>query len=542
MAEIPNQPDPNEATEAKLCAYLDGQLSPTERAEIEEYLKNYPQHRQTLKDLAATRQVLQTLPRETAPPEVSEAFHGHMERSMLLDGPTNIDSMVRMNHWPQVALAAAIVVLAVGLGIVVYIILPGPVQKYSVAPPPPATLPAPTIAAVPSHAIEPEKPELGPAVVAAIPTKAMDEKSKTPAPPPQSLASVAGTSLAEDQRKKENNASTALLGLEDGSLDKTITDRLTQAGVASSASDTVCLVVHTDDPISTSKQVRSYFATNSIPYQTIGDVDKSGDAGGGLMSSAANEAFSLKVLPTSQPAISNGATTREAKNIPASQPVLQAQVQDRNREMNQNAMQLVPDVSSLPSDNPLFVARAMTRQEAVHLSAVLSTEQPGQTTNLYLAGNPTNKLFDDVTPSPTTQALAALVPSTLPTTEPTNIAIGDRLTISVAQLVGPGVDKTNTVRVADNGTISLPMIEPLPAAGERPADLQAQIATKYKEANLIPDATVTVAPAATTQPTDAAKAPTTNPTEPEKVDVVIVIQKNPPTTEPTTPLAAPKGP
>jgi hypothetical protein len=107
MAEIPDQTDPNEATD---------------RAEIEEYLKNYPQHRQTLKDLAATRKVLQTLPRETAPPEVSEAFHGHMERSMLLDGPGNPNLIVRMNHAPQIALAAAIVVLAAGLGIVVYII------------------------------------------------------------------------------------------------------------------------------------------------------------------------------------------------------------------------------------------------------------------------------------------------------------------------------------------------------------------------------------------------------------------------------------
>src|ERR1700722_13912910 len=126
MAEISGQADPSEAIEAKLCAYLEGELPPADRAEIEEYLKNYPQHRQTLSDLAATRTVLRGLPREKAPAEVAESFQGQMERSMLLDGPGNDDVIVRLKHWPQLALAAAIVVLAVGLGIVVYIILPGP--------------------------------------------------------------------------------------------------------------------------------------------------------------------------------------------------------------------------------------------------------------------------------------------------------------------------------------------------------------------------------------------------------------------------------
>src|SRR5580704_15434814 len=98
MAELPEKADPNEATEAKLCAYLEGELAPADRAEIEQYLNNYPQHRQLLTELAATRQVLRNLPRESAPSDVAEAFKGHMERAMLLDDVHGGDPIVRINH------------------------------------------------------------------------------------------------------------------------------------------------------------------------------------------------------------------------------------------------------------------------------------------------------------------------------------------------------------------------------------------------------------------------------------------------------------
>ena len=63
-------------------------------------------------------------------------------------------------------------------------------------------------------------------------------------------------------------------------------------------------------------------------------------------------------------------------------------------------------------------------------------------------------------------------------------------------------------------------------------------------AGTMPAATeaTTVAPAATTQPIDTAKLPTTNPSESDKVDVVIVVEKNNPTTEPALPTTTPTGP
>src|SRR4051794_20677801 len=129
MSEKPDNLDPKEATEAKLCAYLEGELSPPERAEIEKYLESNPQHRQLLIELAGTRDAIRSLPRETAPSEIAEVFQERLERSMLLDhgddGSHGSGSIARINRWSHLALIAAMVLLAAGLSVVVYFVLPG---------------------------------------------------------------------------------------------------------------------------------------------------------------------------------------------------------------------------------------------------------------------------------------------------------------------------------------------------------------------------------------------------------------------------------
>src|SRR5580658_15635 len=126
MAETSqSNPDPKTATEAKLCAYLEGDIGPADRAEIEKYLESNAAHRQLLSELKKTQGLLASLPREPAPPEIAEAFHGHLERSMLLD-ETDHEASVRSGRWPQRLAIAAIVFLTFCLGgLVVYIVLPG---------------------------------------------------------------------------------------------------------------------------------------------------------------------------------------------------------------------------------------------------------------------------------------------------------------------------------------------------------------------------------------------------------------------------------
>lgn len=123
----------SEQIEAKLCAYLEGELDAQGRVEIEKHLEQNPAHRKLLEEVGKTQGLLRALPREPAPSDVCEAFQGQLERSVLLadldEGATG--SSMKINRWPQYLAVAAIVVLSVGLGLVVYFGLPsGPPQAH----------------------------------------------------------------------------------------------------------------------------------------------------------------------------------------------------------------------------------------------------------------------------------------------------------------------------------------------------------------------------------------------------------------------------
>src|SRR5947208_14074375 len=104
----------SEQIEAKLSAYLEGELDEQGRAEIEKHLQQNPAHRKLLVEVGKTRDLLRGLPRERAPADICEAFQGQLERSVLLadldDGAGG--SAMRTNRWPQHLAVAAVVVLA----------------------------------------------------------------------------------------------------------------------------------------------------------------------------------------------------------------------------------------------------------------------------------------------------------------------------------------------------------------------------------------------------------------------------------------------
>src|SRR5437763_2237881 len=91
-----------EKIEAQLAAYVDGDLSDAERAEIERHLAQHPQHRALIDELRRASDLLKSLPRATVPPELNEALCGQLERSSLL-GPLSDeadDGVLRINRWP----------------------------------------------------------------------------------------------------------------------------------------------------------------------------------------------------------------------------------------------------------------------------------------------------------------------------------------------------------------------------------------------------------------------------------------------------------
>ena len=74
-----------ENIEAKLCAYVDGDLDPAGCAEIEQHLATNPQHRQLMVELREQRELLRGLPRAKAPEDMLESVQTQLERSVLLD-------------------------------------------------------------------------------------------------------------------------------------------------------------------------------------------------------------------------------------------------------------------------------------------------------------------------------------------------------------------------------------------------------------------------------------------------------------------------
>src|SRR5215217_4738038 len=115
-----------EHIEAKLCAYVDGELDAQGRAEIEQHLATNAQHRALLEELTKQRELLRALPREKAPEDLYENFATQLERSVLLDEGHEEEREIagRINRWPQMYAAAAVILLVVSLAGVIYMVLP----------------------------------------------------------------------------------------------------------------------------------------------------------------------------------------------------------------------------------------------------------------------------------------------------------------------------------------------------------------------------------------------------------------------------------
>lgn len=91
----------------QLTAYLDGELSGAERAEVERLLERDAEARALLEELRETARLIGSVPKEFAGMGFNEAVRARLERSSLLDeGPAR-----RMSWWKPMALAASLVIV-----------------------------------------------------------------------------------------------------------------------------------------------------------------------------------------------------------------------------------------------------------------------------------------------------------------------------------------------------------------------------------------------------------------------------------------------
>jgi hypothetical protein len=261
-----------EQIESRLCGYVDETLDLAENAEIEEHLRAHPQHRQMLSELRKMRDALRDLPRESAPAELSESFTGQLERSVLLDGigQQPAERRMRITRMPQLAAIAAIALLAVGLGFVIYIALPPsktPIAQNTHGPVVPpnidggeVVLKAPSAPIEPSAAPDKGSPTAAPVIsAAASPTpEGNNNSSLAEAGATPQMAAVANSALA-------NNSVRALLGE---------TDRALPSG-----RPTLVMIVATADPAATTRKLGSYLETSNADWQSAAALDVDAKAG-----------------------------------------------------------------------------------------------------------------------------------------------------------------------------------------------------------------------------------------------------------------------
>ena len=110
----------------RLESYLDGTLEAGVRAEVDRELAINLPLRKLMGELASVRDWVSGLPRAAAPGDLVETFQGHLERSALLGeaGMPEGELVPRMDRWSHFMSVAAILLLATGLGLVLYKVLP----------------------------------------------------------------------------------------------------------------------------------------------------------------------------------------------------------------------------------------------------------------------------------------------------------------------------------------------------------------------------------------------------------------------------------
>jgi hypothetical protein len=546
MADPSDNLDPKEATEAKLCAYLEGELSASERVEIEQHLKANPQHRQLLADLARTRDWMRSIPRETSPVDLGEVFQGQVERSMLLDDSADPSSGMSINRWPQYLLVAAITVLTLGLGVVLVAILKSPQQNGSGAPG--------------AYAVQKALPSLSPTT---FPMGTVSAKKSIETAPSAAITTT-GTAPQADHSQ--------ILARSTGDRDapsdaESLKTRLAAAGMRFPIEQKlVCFVVSADSPAAAAEQVRGFFdrhqiacdVTPSDKPQPIGQLNGSGGVAFGNSRNAENRFENRAATPGEQnqnggALIQNRQVAQSAQNdlVPdTAGKTVEKAAADRTAADRTGADRAAAD-RAMTTDKFTPVLPGASAPGEIYYIARGITPLQLELLNASLVSNDLKQTVDRVTlnDGQLSEASKALPPSA--------IARGQTMTVTIPQLVGPGIEKTNVVKVTEDGTITLPMIDPIPAAGVSVPELQQRIADKYREANLIDTATVTVVvanppatqaaiaaanrpateplkDAATLSKTPAAPTPATHPA-PELIDVVVVIQPS----RLTSPVAPP---
>jgi hypothetical protein len=261
-----------ENIEARLCAFVEGDLDEAARAEIEKHLETHPAHRALLDELKRTTSMMMSLPHEQAPADLSETLQGHLERSVLLDGvgAGHANVTLKINRWPQLMGVAAVVVLAVGLGALVYVVLPShsstPVALNKTLPHS-AELPSNEKMLADALRDEKELGKIAPAPGERTARKVAEDKSAVPAAPGAPTEPVVTRSPAEALTLKDAAGATDGMRSEKFKKGGSKTGFITAGEPANITHRRVYVVVSTDNLQTTNSQLAHFLTAQNITWE-----------------------------------------------------------------------------------------------------------------------------------------------------------------------------------------------------------------------------------------------------------------------------------
>jgi hypothetical protein len=249
-----------ENIEAKLCAFVDGELDEAGRAEIEQHLVANPQHRQLMQELMKQRALLRELPRVKAPEDLLESVQNQMERSVLLDADTSGRGVAgRISRWPQFFAAAAVLVLAAGLVAVIVFVLPNhnrPPQDYAILTRN-TTLP-----------VDPAGPPAPAEIKSGVDDSALARREAK-----KDIFDKGGVSdqlaMKGERASKSGEEKVFKNIFADSEVDRAVAEKLTQTpGVPDKS---MLVVVSSDDPSATNREVQQYLQSNGIRWENVAE-------------------------------------------------------------------------------------------------------------------------------------------------------------------------------------------------------------------------------------------------------------------------------
>lgn len=568
-----------ENIEAKLAAYVDGELDPLGRAEIEQYLKSNPQHRALIDELRSAKSYLQELPRARAPMEVAEMISQQLERAALLgDVEIGADSSGagHFSRWPQVRAIAAILLLTFGLAGVLYYVLPSPKPM------------SPEHVAIVTPDLPPvddASAALGKARVAGPGMVDADTRE---------IAAGRGANVGANVGANASAGGSAGGGAGAVAMPpaSSINAELREQ-IAFPPSAQLCILVNTPDPARADNEVINYFASNQISYEHVASSEAIAN-GVNKQSDSALATTAPKPMPEK-----DNVAPGYAKDLAAA-PSANSATNATTNPIDKNELAADIERKAQPGWPAHFKAK-MTRSQAANMSETLSQSNLRQVAQLVspdvlqqkkspmeqqgqLARN------EPIAPatSPSSSAPDAVAAAPLPaplyadrTSSPRAdvLAPGDTIRVRLSERFHTGTPITEeTLTVDDLGYVELPRFGRVKAAGVTAGQLTTNILPQQEYRNrdsqapirdlvwsvekIKPELEATTLPTtmpalsdaklATTQETAtaiSATQPTTGPTtsqagataglqlaaETEKLDVVVIVQNVPSTStaEPT---------